>query len=73
MRYTVLVKPGVSKDEVMVDDDSSALIVRTRKRAHDGEANKAVVELLSDYFGVAKSRVVIVKGATGRKKIVDVI
>lgn len=38
----------------------------------DGEANSAVIELLSRSLGVAKSRVTIVKGARGRLKTVEI-
>lgn len=55
MIYHVLVKPGSSKEEVVKTDDE--LIVRTRKKAHDGEANTAVIKLLSQYFDVPKTRI----------------
>lgn len=71
MKYNVLVKPGGSKDLVEKTGEYD-LIVRTRAKAHDGEANKAVVELLSDYFDVPKSRISVVRGAKSRQKIVEI-
>jgi uncharacterized protein (TIGR00251 family) len=38
----------------------------------DGKANKACVEFLAELAGVAKSRVRIVSGATGRMKVVEI-
>ena len=38
----------------------------------NGRANEAVIDLLSDYFKIAKSRIQIIKGLTARDKIVTV-
>ena len=70
MIYHVIVKPGSSKDEVIETEDG--LTVRTRKKAHDGEANTAVIKLLSDYFKVSKTRIIIRSGAKGRHKTIEV-
>ncbi len=37
----------------------------------DGKANKQLVRLLGKHFGIAPSLVRIVRGAAGRKKLVD--
>ena len=39
---------------------------------HEGLANRAVVELLAEYFQVPRSRVRIVQGRAGRHKIVEI-
>ncbi len=71
MKYSVLVKPGGSRNSVKKLDDGS-LVVRTHAKAHDGEANKAVIELLADYFEVSKSLVKVVRGEKSRQKIVEI-
>jgi uncharacterized protein (TIGR00251 family) len=38
----------------------------------DGKANQAVIEFLSDALGVAKSRITILSGETGRNKRIAV-
>ena len=38
----------------------------------DGKANEALVKLLAEHFGVAKSAVSIIGGESTRRKIVDV-
>lgn len=38
----------------------------------DGKANKKVIELLADYFKVAKSQVKIIKGEVSRNKIIEI-
>jgi len=39
-----------------------------RQPAVDGKANRAVVELLAEYFGVSKTNVQIISGITSRHK-----
>lgn len=39
---------------------------------HEGRANEAVIELLSDHFHVPKSTIRIVMGGTGRKKLLEI-
>ena len=46
--------------------------VRVDEAAAEGRANKRLVEILSEHFGVKKSRIVIQRGATSRDKIVEV-
>ena len=70
IRIDVLVKPGGRRNEVVEKD--GAVVVFTSKRAHDGEANRAVVELIAKYYGVAKGRVKILRGEKGRQKIVEI-
>ena len=41
--------------------------------AHNGEANKALIEYLSESFDVAKSRIRIIKGLTSKNKIVEIL
>lgn len=71
MIYHVLVKPGSNKEEVVKTDDE--LIIRTRKKAHDGEANTAVIKLLSQYFDVPKTRIVIKSGAKSKHKTIEIV
>ena len=72
MGYLIIVKPGTSQEKVVVAEDGS-LVVYLRAKAHDGEANKALIKVLSKYFGVAKSRIEIVQGQNSRKKVIEVI
>lgn len=38
----------------------------------DGQANREIVEVLADYFGVSKSSVRILSGAASKKKLIYV-
>ncbi len=71
MIYSVTVKPGSFKDEIL-ETAPSELVVRTRKKPHDGEANQAVIELLAKHFKVGKTHIKILKGATSRHKTIEI-
>ena len=65
---TVLVKPGNRKGPLVEEDPDGVLIVFVREPATEGRATKAAGEVLAKHLGVAKSRVVLVSGATSRHK-----
>ena len=44
------------------------LEVHVRERAQDGEANRAVVELLSERLNIPTNKIEIVKGKTSKQK-----
>ena len=71
MKYLIKVKPG-SKIEKIVQNDEG-LTVFVHARAHDGEANKAIIEKLAKYFKVSKSQVQIVSGTKSKNKLVEII
>ena len=70
MKIEVKVKPGSKKEEIVREDNS--FIVYTHARAHDNEANEAVVRMLAKYFRTAKSNVKIVGGKNYKNKIVEI-
>ncbi len=71
MRIVVRVKPGSSKGP-LIEQGENELIVHVKEKAIDGDANEGVIKALSEHFDVAKSRITIVRGHTGRIKQVDV-
>ena len=52
--------------------DEASLEVKVDERATGGRANKRLVEILSEYFKVPKSRISIVSGEKSRDKVVVV-
>lgn len=46
--------------------------VRVDEKAVDGRANKRLREILAEYFNVSKSKIILVKGAKSRDKIVEI-
>lgn len=65
------VQPKSSKAGIETVRDGR-LRVRLNAPPVDGAANKALIELLADAFGVPKSRVELLAGETGREKRVAI-
>lgn len=63
----VRVTPRASRNAVLVDGDM--LRVTVTVVPEDGKANAAVVKLLAKALGIAKSRLVLIRGATARDKV----
>ena len=54
------------------DRDGPALKVAVNAPPEDGKANAAVIALLAEAFDVAKAAVMVVAGATDRRKLVEI-
>jgi uncharacterized protein YggU (UPF0235/DUF167 family) len=75
MDLTVRVKPGSRKGplvEETTDDPAASVTVYVRERAVDGAANAGVVAALAAHFGVARSKVTILRGESSRIKRVRI-
>jgi uncharacterized protein (TIGR00251 family) len=57
---------------IVNENGENSLKVRVTAKPEDGKANKAVIELISDYFNIPKSKFEIIKGLTNRNKVVSV-
>lgn len=64
---SVRVTPKASRNGVSLDGDVLKVTVTTVPEA--GKANAQVVKLLAKALGIAKSRLTLVRGATGRDKL----
>ena len=71
MKLNVKVFPKSSRRELVVKDGMVKAYITAAPEK--GKANKALTELIAEKYGVAKSRVVILKGGTGRNKVVEVL
>lgn len=63
----VRVTPRASRNAVLLDGEMLRVMVTVVPE--DGKANAAVVKLLAKALGIAKSRLVLVRGATSRDKV----
>jgi hypothetical protein len=70
MRISVLVKPGRSRESVILVSETD-YIVHLTARPQRGEANEALIRLLAEHFSVPRSGIRITTGRSGRRKIVD--
>ena len=71
MILKINVLPRSSKNEIVEMPDKSLRIKLTAAPV-EGEANEALIKLLSKHLDVAKSRIRIKNGQKGRNKIVEV-
>lgn len=72
MKISAKIKPNSRhREEVVVNDDGS-LTIYTKAPAIEGRANSAAVKLVAKYYGVAPSRVKLVRGATSRNKVFEI-
>ncbi|MEA3328356.1 MAG: DUF167 domain-containing protein [Candidatus Omnitrophota bacterium] len=71
MKISVRVKPQARENKVEKKGESNYL-VWVRAKAIGGKANQAVVKVLSEYFDIIKSEVILVKGKKTRDKIFTV-
>ena len=63
-------RPDTDGCPTIIGEDCVIGLVKVRARAKDGEANEAVLALLADALGVPTSRLHLLRGATGRDKVV---
>lgn len=68
MQISVRVKPGVKGATRLERQEDGSYVAFLHARAHDGEANKALIELISDEFSVPKTSIEITSGAHSRDK-----
>ena len=68
--YSIFVKPGSSQEKI-VESANGELTVYLHASAHDGEANAALIKLLSKHFRVPKTSITITRGAHSRHKVIE--
>ena len=76
VRVRLKVTPKAKREQIggLLDepDGSRALKVAVTAAPEDGKANAAVIALLAREWGVAKSAISVVSGATDRRKLVEI-
>jgi uncharacterized protein YggU (UPF0235/DUF167 family) len=68
-RLALRVTPGARSEGIELGE--GRVLVKVRVKPQDGEANAAVLALLADALGEATSRLRLLRGATGRDKLVQ--
>ena len=69
-RLALRVTPGARTEGVELG--AGVVMVKVRAKPQDGAANAAVLELLGAALGVPTSRLRMLRGATGRDKLVQI-
>ena len=72
MKISVHLKPNSRHREEVVMNDDGSLMIYTKAPAIEGRANAAAVKLLAKHFGVASSKVRLVRGAASKYKVFDI-
>ena len=72
MKIDVIVKPNSRRESVEALEKTGSYSVKVNAPPEDGKANKRVIELLSDFLKVPKSKIELVAGAKSKKKIFKV-
>lgn len=68
----IVVQPRASKDEI-VGLHAGRLKIRITAPPIDGKANQHLIKYLAKVFGVAKSKIRITSGETGRNKQLRIV
>jgi uncharacterized protein (TIGR00251 family) len=71
IRISIQVHPGAKKNEIL-RFQGGVWHIKIAAPPVEGKANKELIEFLSDMLGVSKSHITIEKGATSRRKLVEV-
>ena len=71
MKIAVSVKPNAKENRVE-KTGSACFAVRVKARPRQGRANEAVIEVLAEYFGIAKSQIRLLRGRASRQKMFEV-
>ena len=72
MKFSILLKPNSRHREEVVMNDDGSLTVYTKAPAIEGRANLAAVKLLAKHFGVAPSKIKLVRGAASKYKVFEI-
>lgn len=76
MRILVRTTPNAKENKVTEDNinmfGERTLKLKVNQPPEDGKANKAVLELLSEYFNVKKKKITIISGEKSRNKVVEI-
>jgi len=72
MKIFVRVKPIAKRNEIKAVD-SNHLIISVKESPVNGKANQAVIELLSKFYKIPKSKILIKSGIKSREKIIEIL
>ena len=72
MKISVKVKPQAREDRIeKIGENEYAVWVKAKDQ--ENKANQAVIKILSKYFDVAKSKIVLLKGERSRDKVFNLL
>lgn len=72
MLLTLHVKPNARQNRIVKQLDDTTYVVEVTAPPVEGKANEAVVKLLAEHFDVAKTSILLKRGASTRIKQFEV-
>ena len=75
MKIRAKIKPNSKKGPLVVaksDEQGEFFEIFVREPAIEGKANLAVIKVLGEYFGVAKTKISLEKGAKSKFKTFEI-
>ena len=72
IEFDVKAKPAARVEKISVGE-SGELIIQTRAKPVDGEANQTIIEIISDLIGIPKSHVEIIRGDKSKNKRIKLL
>ncbi len=70
---TVRVVPRSGRNEIVEIQEDGTIKIRLKAAPVEGQANKALIEFLSEILDTAKSNIEIVAGQSGRDKLITIL
>lgn len=70
---TVKVIPRSSRNEIAGVQEDGTIRIRLTAAPVEGQANKALVEFLAEILDIAKSKIEIIGGLSGRNKLITIL
>jgi len=70
VKIRVRVVPNSKIEGVIKEGDG--FLVKVKEPAKQGRANRAVIKLLAEYFGVPQRQIAISGGFSSRNKVIDI-
>ena len=72
MKFSIHLKPNSRHREEVITNDDGSLTIYIKAPAIEGRANAAAAKLLAKHFGVAPSKIKLVRGATSKYKVFEI-
>jgi uncharacterized protein (TIGR00251 family) len=70
MKLSITVKPGSRHEKI--ERTANGYVAYVKEQPIENKANRALIKLLSEYFGVPKSHITILSGMKSKQKIVEI-
>lgn len=72
MKIFVTAKQGTKREYIEQGTEDLHLVVTVKERQEGGKANEALARALARRFGVARSRIALIRGLSSRRKVFEI-